>query len=47
MAEDEFIQLRISKEEKERVRKESKKRGFGTMSTFIKWLIADYFEKKK
>jgi predicted DNA binding CopG/RHH family protein len=39
MSKSTFIQIRISKEEKEKIKQEAKKRGFDTISAFILWLF--------
>ena len=36
---EEYIQIRVSKEEKEVIRKEAKKNGFDTISAFLLWLF--------
>ena len=38
-AKEEHIQIRVSKEEKEIIRKEAKKNGFDTISAFLLWLF--------
>lgn len=38
-AKEEHIQIRVSKKEKEHIRKEARKNGFDTISAFLLWLF--------
>lgn len=39
MGKDDYIQLRVTKAEKEKIKKQAKKAGFDSVSSFILWLI--------
>lgn len=43
---NDFVQIRISKDEKEKLKEESRKAGFDNMSTYIKWILRQAWKGK-
>ncbi|MFH1622564.1 MAG: hypothetical protein ABIA97_05530 [Candidatus Omnitrophota bacterium] len=39
MAKEKYIQLRVGKEEKRKLKQRAKKNGFDTLSAYILWLL--------
>jgi len=45
MNKDEYLQIRVSKTEKDKIKKEAKQQGFDSISAFLLWLFRKSIRK--